>query len=219
MTGSHPRAKTRRRLLALLLLLPAVLAAGGGESRFQASGPEYFPLTVGNRWDYRATYRLVSGNTLNATATMTVEAVEAIQGKEYFRTVSKVTGVLSNPTTTKYYRRDPKGIFEVSKKHAADEFLLLPMPVQHGMKWATELPNELFFGKVTSHQKATLGWKVPCETETYTNCVKISSTVETRLGKVQHDQWLAPGIGIVRQAQRCKLWTMDSVLTKFNRRP
>ncbi|MFV1967925.1 MAG: hypothetical protein ACC628_21035 [Pirellulaceae bacterium] len=218
MNGRHPGVVLRRLALASIWVLPMLVATEGG-SHFQADEPDFFPLAVGNRWDYRATYRLVSGNTLHAKASLTVEGVESIQGKEYFKTVSKVTGVLSDPTTTKYYRRGPEGVFEASKKRGAKETILLPAPVQNGGKWTTELPNELFFGKVISHQESSTGWKVPCDGETYTNCVKISSTVETRLGTVQHDQWLAPGIGIVRQSQRCKLWTMDSFLTKFVKGP
>jgi hypothetical protein len=218
MKSRHANA-LRREFLRIAVVTTAFSLAALAGWCVRAEEPDYFPLAVGNRWDYRATYRLATGNQLTAEASLVIEGVETIRGQEYFVAVGKVSGVLRDPTTTKYYRRGPQGILEVAKQENGPEMVLLPAPLRNGAQWETEMPDELFFGKVTSRQTATLGWKVPCEGRTFTQCVKISSNVETRLGQVQHDQWLAPDVGIVRQRQVCKLWTMDSALTKFVKGP
>jgi hypothetical protein len=230
------RCDRRRRATFVFLLLPFLLlpflllpflrapflrgAAEQAQEVVEAppqekQAPDYFPLAVGNRWAYDATYRLATGNTLHATGSLTIEGREVIGGKEYFKAVSRVSGVLGDPETTKYYRRTSTGILEADKRNNGAEFVLLPIPLTHNATWTVESPDELFFGKVTSRQEATFGWKVTHDRREFRDCVLIASNVETRLGSVQHDQWLAPGIGIVRQKQACKLWTMESVLTDF----
>lgn len=205
----------------MLLVLPFLLGAGdqpqeeGATPQEAAQAPDYFPLAVGNCWEYDATYRLTTGNSLNATATLTIEGLEPINGREYYKAVGRVSGVLGNPTTTKYYRSTATGILEADKRNGGAEFLLLPIPLTAHKKWTVELPDELFFGKIKARQQATMGWKVTCDNLVFSDCVLIASTVETRLGSGQHEQWLAPNIGIVRQKQACKLWTMESVLRKF----
>lgn len=159
----------------------------------------------------------MTGNTLKATASLTIEGREVIGGREYYRAVSRLSGVLGDPETTKYYRRTAAGILEADPRNGGAEFVLLPLPLTPNAQWTVELPAELFFGRITARQEATCGWKVTGDGEEFRDCVRIASTVETRLGSVQHDQWLAPGVGIVRQKQACKLWTMESVLTDFTR--
>ncbi len=195
-------------------MLPLLMGAGDVPPK-AVEAPDYFPLAVGNRWQYRATYRLATGNTFDATASLTIKGIETIAGREYFKAVIRTKGVLGDPVTTKYYRRTATGIVESGGPKAGEEITLLPVPLRHGATWTTVLPDELFFGKVTSRQEATLGWKVPTEEEAFHNCARIASTVETRLGSMQHEQWLAPGVGIVRQKQTSSLWSMESVLTEF----
>jgi hypothetical protein len=202
------------QLAAVALVLPLLLGAGDAPQE-AVEQPDYFPLAVGHRWDYRATYRMATGNTVNATASLTIEGLEIIAGQEYYKAVIRTSGVLGDPVTTKYYRRTATAIVEAGGTKAAGDITLLPVPLRNGDKWTTVLPDELFFGKVTSRQEATVGWKVPVENQTFPNCAKIASTVETRLGSMKHDQWLAPGVGIVRQKQTCPLWSMESVLTEF----
>lgn len=203
-----------RRVACLVAMLPLLLAAGDGPPT-AVEAPDYFPLAVGHRWDYRATYRLATGNTIDATASLTIEGMETIAGQEYYKAVIRTSGVLGDPVTTKYYRRTATAIVEAEGGKAAGEITLLPLPLNHGAKWTTVLPDELFLGKVTAHQEASIGWKVQVDGEAFRNCVRIASTVETRLGSLKHDQWLAPGVGIVRQKQSCTLWSMESVLTEF----
>lgn len=202
------------QLASFVLVLPLLLGAGDAPQE-AVEPPDYFPLAVGHRWDYRATYRLATGNTINATASLTIEGLEVIAGQEYFKAVIRTSGVLGDPVTTKYYRRTATAIVEAGSTKGGAEITLLPVPLTHGANWTTVLPDELFLGKVTSRQEATIGWKVPVEGEAFRNCARIASTVETRLGSMKHDQWLAPGVGIVRQKQTCTLWSMESVLTEF----
>lgn len=214
MDGSRDCMTWWCRAACLLVTLPLLLGAENG-APVAVEAPDYFPLAVGHHWDYRATYRLVTGNTIEATASLTIEGMETIAGQDYYKAVIRTSGVLGDPVTTKYYRRTATAIVEAGSEKAAGEITLLPLPLGDGAKWTTVLPDELFFGKVTAHQEATIGWKVPVEGEAFRNCVRIASTVETRLGSMKHDQWLAPGVGIVRQKQTCTLWSMESVLTEF----
>lgn len=196
---------------------PAGAVAPPGTSRDPSNSPfDYFPLRIGNRWEYRATYRLTGRIAFDATAVLTIEGSERLGARTYFKAVCKVTGVLSNPTTVSYYRPAAEGIWQADVDDGkVTESLLLPAPLAPGTKWNTSLRDDVFFGRVAARQEARPGGSVQCGSRLFRNCVQISSDVDSKVGKVRQDQWLAPGVGVVKQTQQGPFWSMESVLTGF----
>lgn len=196
-------------------------APAGGSAQGANAPADYFPLAVGRRWLYDVSYTVPLQGTTKTTAVIEIESSREINGNRFYKVVSTVKNTSLIPTNVDYLRRKADGVYRaIGKNEAEGEILFLPARLEPGTKWTMEIPTGGLFGKVTSHSKVAGQEAVQCKDVTYQNCVKITSEAKTglgRVGTVNQDQWLAPGVGLVKQSQRSSLWSMEMVLRKVEK--
>jgi hypothetical protein len=217
--GDSPRPSSPQDDSAVAL---APRDANAGAFSQGASAPaDYFPLSVGRRWLYDVSYTVPLQGTSKTTAVIEVQSSREIDGKTFYKVVSTVKNTSLIPTNVDYLRHKTDGVYRaIGKDEAEGEILFLPARLEPGTKWTMEIPTGGLFGKVTSQSKVAAREAVQHKDVTYQNCVKITSEAKTGLGKVgtvQQEQWLAPGVGLVKQSQRSSLWSMEMVLRKVEK--
>lgn len=175
--------------------------------RAQIDGRDYLPLVVGRVMHYDISWTPPVGEAKSATATADVQAQVEIAGKTYFKQVTKISGIPFSPTTVIYFRSAPEGIFQVFEgDESKPEWLYLPAKIKIGDHWsATTVQGDVEFTATGIEDVETPGG-------TYRDCLKLSLVIKTVLGKVTEDQWLAPGVGSVKQADRNPLFSSTTLL-------
>lgn len=170
-------------------------------------GRNYLPLVVGRVMHYDISWTPPVGEAKSATATGDVQAQVEIAGKTYFKQVTKISGIPFSPTTVIYFRSAPEGIFQVFEgDESKPEWLYLPAKIKIGDHWsATTVQGDVEFTATGIEDVETPGG-------TYRDCLKLSLVIKTVLGKVTEDQWLAPGVGSVKQADRNPLFSSTTLL-------
>jgi hypothetical protein len=198
---------------------PGAVSGGEGREReVEKKAEEYlakdfFPSAVGNRWEYEAAYSppLVGGR-LAAKAFVEIDGRVAINGKEFFRRTTRIEGV-PMPTGQKssgYTRTAADGIYQVREvPEKTPEFLLMPSVLKVGQRWSGMAGGMQFMGEVAAKET------VQCGDKSYPDCLLIRSHVSTKQGSVQQSQWLAAGIGMVRQKQEGWFGVIETHLTRF----
>lgn len=138
----------------------------------------YFPLHVGNEWDY------ISGEKVRT------DAKETIDGISYYRFLSSY----GNSTDTTYYRKDKLKIFEIRK--GRKEFIRFDLGAKEGESWRFNefLDSRYQFIATIRDKDATL------ETENFEfkDCYHFNYDIP-ELADDEHEYFLAKGIGKVKQ--------------------
>lgn len=180
-----------------------------GKERPSAS---YLPISEGARWEYEVVIDLPLGAQQTASAVTRVEGRVEIGGKRYYKVVMQVHGAPVNPTHVAYYRAAERGIYQIlegEEKHG--EWLYLPDELKLGQKWSAVTPSSKFDFEVTDRRDLT------CLGKKYKNCVEITVEMDGKFGSITQRQWLAPGVGLVKQLDDHTLFDSTSELKKFVR--
>lgn len=170
-------------------------------------GRDYLPLVVGRVMHYDISWIPPVGEVRSATATADVQAQVEIAGKTYFKQVTKISGIPFSPTTVIYFRSAPEGVFQVFEgDESKPEWPYLPAEIKIGDRWSATTVQ----GDVEFTAKGIEDVETP--SGTYRDCLKLSLVIKTALGKATEDQWLAPGVGSVKQVDRNALFFSTTLL-------
>ncbi len=170
-------------------------------------GRDYLPLRSGRIMHYQVTWSPPLGEPRSARATSTLTGGVSVAGKAYFKQVTEISGIPFSPTTTVYYRSGPEGVYQILEgDQDRPEWLYLPSRIVLGDTWrATTTQGELEF-------EAAAVEDVETASGTYRGCLKLLLTIKGTLGTATEEQWLAPGVGFVKQADRNPLFSSTTLL-------
>jgi hypothetical protein len=170
------------------------------------NGRQYLPLEAGREMRYLVTVTPPLGTPRKANATnKTEEAV--LNGKTYFKTTTTITGVPFIPDQAIYYRGTPEGVYQIlAGDEESPEWLYLPAKIKIGDRWGAETPSGTFtFSAVGFEDVETPAGK-------YSNCLKLRVTMKKTLVTNTQEQWLAPGVGPVKQSDSNPVFSSATIL-------
>lgn len=172
--------------------------------------PDYLPLSRGSRWEYDVTIDLPLVGAKQAGAVTQVEGLYEIDGKTYCKTVMQVHGAPVNPKNVAYFRPTKKGVFQILEgEEKQGEWLYLPRELKVGQKWNAATTSSKFAFEVTARGD------VDCFGKIYKDCIQITIDMQTKFGSIKQEQWLAPGVGPVKQVDHHTLFDSTAVLKKL----
>ncbi|MGH7136556.1 MAG: TapB family protein [Pirellulales bacterium] len=169
-------------------------------------GRQYLPLEGGREMRYQVKVTPPLGKPRMATATNKTEQA-VLNGKTYFKTTTTVTGVPFIPDQAIYYRSSPDGVYQVLEgDEESPEWLYLPAKIKAGDRWGAETPSGTFsFTAVGFEDVETPAGK-------YAHCLKLRVTMKKTLITNTQEQWLAPGVGSVKQSDSNPVFSSATVL-------
>lgn len=174
--------------------------------------PNYLPLSDGARWEYEVVIDLPLGAQKLASAVTRVDGSVEIGGKTYFKVVMQVHGAPFNPSHVAYYRPTDRGVFQILEgEEEQGERLYLPSELKIGQKWNIVTPSSKFDFEVVGRCDLT------CLGKRYKDCVEIKVEMRGKFGSITQQQWLAPGVGLVKQVDDHTLFDSTTELKKFIR--
>ena len=206
------------RMLTVLCLVGAASTLGGvsslGDERTVLDGTEYLALEPGREVRYRVTVTPPLGKPRSATATNKVAGPTTLSGKTYYKVTTTIEGVPFFPDTLMYYRSSPQGIYQVLEgDEKSPEWLYLPAKIKIGDRWGAKRPSgDYEFTAVAVEDVETPNRK-------YVGCLKLSVTMKTRLATNKQEQWLAPGVGSVKQTDSNIFFSSTTLLDEIKEPP
>ncbi|HVX62502.1 MAG TPA: hypothetical protein VHC19_17930, partial [Pirellulales bacterium] len=178
----------------------------------QSRAPSYMPLSDGARWEYEVVIDLPLGAQKLASAVTRVDGQVEIAGKRYFKVIMQVHGAPVNPTQVSYYRPTDHGVFQILEgEEKQGEWLYLPKELKTGQSWNVVTPGSKFDFEVVGRNDLT------CLGKSYQDCVEIKVEMRGKFGSITQRQWLAPGVGLVKQVDDHTLFDSTTELKKFIR--
>lgn len=171
---------------------------------------DYLPLEVGRTLVYDVTWSLPGLKPGKAEATGTMVGQVEVAGNSYFQQTTAVSGIPYNLTKTALFRRTPRGIFQIWEgEEDSPEWLYLPAGVKPGDAWKSTSPSGDYEFRADGLED------VDTPSGTYRDCLKLSLTIKATLTGGSDEQWLAPGIGVVKQVDRNRLFTSTTLLKEI----
>ena len=169
-------------------------------------GRQYLPLEAGREMRYQVTVTPPLGKPRQATATNKTEQA-VLNGKTYFKTTTTITGVPFIPDQAIFYRSTADGIYQVLEgDEESPEWLYLPAKIKIGDRWGAETPSGNFtFSAVAFEDVETPSGKYP-------NCLKLRVIMKKTLVTNTQEQWLARGVGSVKQSDSNAVFSSATVL-------
>lgn len=215
----------------LVLAVTGSSAADAPVVETVANGDEYFPDTLGSRWQYRG--RVVEG-TLQKIASVDFVNVSTVKGAETIQGVRvKVfhdTNPGNNGPSDSYYRRDPAGIVYYGSRPGTDlERQLVPyqivrFPLQYpssfqqfdrkGLNFGSDLDGDEKNERADVEATVTVVGKeaVSVPAGTYPDAIRLearmtmrilfSGSQRTAVGTDTMAAWFARGVGLVKYVER-----------------
>lgn len=173
-------------------------------------GTKYLPLKVGRQMRYQVTVTPPIGKQRQATATNRTPATTDLNGKTYFKVTTTFTGLPLMPDQLIYYRPAAEGVFQVlGGDEESSEWLYLPARIKIGDHWGADTPSGQFrFAAVGLEDVVTPKGKYP-------NCLKLQVTMKKKLLTNTQFQWLAAGIGVVKQSDSNAVFASATVLEEI----
>lgn len=170
-------------------------------------GRDYLPLAAGRVMHYDVSWTPPVGAAKSATATADVQGKVEIAGKSYFKQITRISGIPFSPTTVLYFRRAQDGVYQIFEgDESKPEWLYLPANIHIGDRWnATTAQGDVEFTAAGIENVET-------PSGAYRDCLKLSLVIKTPLGKATEDQWLAPGVGSVKQVDQNPLFSSTTML-------
>ncbi len=214
--------RTSKRLVAELLvgLLAACtapnssVAIAADDQPVVVQGAQYMPLELGREMRYQITVSPAIGKSREATATNKVAERTTVQDKVYFKVTTTIGGVPFMPDTLMYYRPSPAGVFQILEgDEKSPEWLYLPAKIKMGDRWGTETPSGDFqFTALAVEDVETPNRK-------YAKCLKLKVTIKKTFVTNTQQQWLAPGVGVVKQTDSNAFFSSISMLKEVKSGP
>jgi hypothetical protein len=154
-----------------------------------AEPANYYPLQVGNKWEYK-----VEAGGSSAQAVSRIAKIEMIDGVSLARLEATVNG---NPVANEHLRSDDKGVFRYRNngKEINPPVCLLRYPVKSGDRWDGEIIVEKEKGKYLCESREE-NVEVPAGKF---KAMKVTVTLEAKGQKVTTAYWFVKDIGFVKQ--------------------
>lgn len=214
---SLPKPLTRRLLMrsaayaSLALTFYAFDSHADESAKTQIDGRKYLPLKLGRVTKYDVTVEPPVGKSRMATATNRVAEQTKLAGKTYFKVTTTIAGVPFFPDTLIYYRPAKEGIYQILEgDEESPEWLYLPASIKIGDHWGTKTPSGEF-------QFTALGVEdVETPAGKYSSCLKLSVVIKKTLVTNEQTQWLAEGVGSVRQTDSNAFFSATTVLKEIS---
>jgi hypothetical protein len=177
----------------LLLLIPVIVIIGCG----LFGGEDFFPLKVGNIWNYDGTVK--EDTTTVGTVTMKTEltGTDQISGKDVFVSVMNMTMIVINPADTfnfidtSYVKETNDTILSYSSKTDSTPEIAALLPFENDKTWTQIIGDDTVKYTVLPQEDVT----VPAKT--YKNCWKVKSVENS--GTPAYS-WYADGTGLIKQS-------------------
>jgi hypothetical protein len=168
------------------------------------------PLELGREMRYQITVSPTIGKSREATATNKVAEQTTLENKVYFKVTTTIGGVPFMPDTLMYYRPSPAGVFQILEgDEKSPEWLYLPAKIKMGDRWGTETPSGNFqFTALAVEDVETPSRK-------YAKCLKLKVTIKKTFVTNTQEQWLAPGVGVVKQTDSNAFFSSISTLKEI----
>jgi hypothetical protein len=196
--------------LIWLLPLVALIFSCNGES--DDNGDNYFPLAVGNLWNYNTVYRLImTSDTIQYTGTSTTEITRETTLNSNIEVLEQVTTMLWDDTTmtnsidTTYIQSSEDYMLIYDDLADTEPDTSLVLPIADGNTWTVYVDmTDTLTAEVIGQDDVT----VPAGS--YSDCWDIRYT---SLGQTQ-DNWFAEGVGIVRHIMSIPTTAVTTEFTK-----
>ncbi|UCD06590.1 MAG: hypothetical protein JSV98_04985 [candidate division WOR-3 bacterium] len=196
-----------KKLIWLLPLMALIVSCNG-----ESDGENYFPLAVGNIWNYNIVYRMImTTDTTQYTGTSTTEITRETILNSNIDVLEQVTTTLWDDTTmtdhvdTTYLLSDGDRMLIYNDLADTDPDTGLVFPFEQGSTWTVYADTtDTLTAEVLGQDDIT----VPAGT--YSDCWDVRFT---SLGQTQ-DNWFAEGVGIVRYHMITLTPAMTTELTK-----
>jgi len=195
--------RTLAFLAALAICIASIVGCGKKGSPFAPASTvhPYFPLAIGNWWEYKATVEILGEQVRGYVGYVRTEVTGTtnIGGKIYFVVVT--TSTEQSEQVTAYYCSTDQGIFSYSTD-LSTEFLSLPSSLKVGSSWTVGPVTETV--DTRSFSCSETWWVISRESVTipagtFNNCYKIGREMIMDGEKIGESYlWLAPGVGQVR---------------------
>lgn len=181
--------------------------APAGRQPNEVRPADYLPLSTESRWEYDVTIDLPVVGSQKASAVTKVDGKVEIDGKTYYKVVTKVAGAPVELEHAAYFRPTAEGVYQILEgEEEHGEWLYLPRRLEIGKKWSAETGKSKFEFEVADRRD------MDCLGKTYENCVQILIEMHSKFGSMKQEQWLAPGVGPVKQVDHHALFDSTSVL-------
>jgi hypothetical protein len=181
---------------APLLLLTAALAA-------RAADPVYYPLVVGNSWEYK-----LQAGANTAVMTATLSKTEKIDDVELFVLEGKING---NVVANEHLKATAEGVFRHRNQGMAVDppFRLFAYPAKEDGSWKGELKT----GGMKSEFSATCGAEeVTVPAGTY-KTIRVKFELPAEKSEITY--WFAENVGFVKQVIKTPQLEATLTLEKF----
>jgi hypothetical protein len=196
------------RSLPLLTFAVALApSSAAADKPATVDGTRYLVLDLGREMRYQVTVSPPVGKSRQAMATNKVAERSVLKGKTYSKVTTTITGVPFVPDTLIYYRPAPEGVYQVLEgDEKSPEWLYLPAKIKIGDRWGAETPSGNFqFTAVALEDVETPSGKYP-------QCLKLKVTMKKTLVTNTQEQWLAPGVGVVKQSDSNAFFASATIL-------
>jgi hypothetical protein len=206
-TGRAMRSSAVAGLLAVCSAFVSSAPAAGADPPVVVQGSRYMPLQLGREMRYQVTVSPPLGKPREATATNKMAEQVVLKDKTYFKVTTTITGVPFMPDTLIYYRHAPAGVYQVLEgDEKSPEWLYLPAKIKIGDQWGAETPSGNYqFTAAAFEDVETPG-------RSYPKCLKLKVTMKKTLVTNTEEQWLAPGVGVVKQTDSNTFFSSTSFL-------
>ena len=190
--------------LAFQFLLACLLSSA------RADDDIHNPIKVGMRWDASVAITVPDGSIVRGSARREITGTKVIDGKTYYVSATRFTGIRGWTEMTTYRRKTPEGIFAIRASDPnMEEYLETALPLVAGKTWKWNRKS----GEKTVF---TIG---PPETvmvgeQKYTNCFKIAFRSDAPFPTGHF--YLAPNVGNVSESFSQGPVSVQFKLTAFN---
>lgn len=180
-----------KKLIWLLPVIALIISCGGDEAE------NFFPLAVGNVWNYDLLYTMMGVDTTEYTGTSTTEIIQETtldNNVDVFEQVTTTvwddTTVMVNSVDTTYIQETEDYILIYYDLADTEPDTSLVLPIEEGNTWTVYADTtDTLTAEVIGQED------VAVTAGTYIDCWDI---MYTSLGQTQ-DDWFAPDVGVVRQ--------------------
>ena len=198
------------KLMCKVLVANVVLFSSATFS--QQRGENYFPISDGSTWEYVLDYYAAEMGSAKGKAITSVEGEELINGKKYYKEVTRFIGITKIEPKTSYTRVTKEGVFKIAEgEKDKPEVLHIPFPIGVGSSWKVMEKNESFEYRVEGTETLEMFH------QKYEECLKISYNGKAKEGPMNGIMYYAKNVGCVRTYVRFGPVRMEILLEKYQK--
>ena len=168
---------------------------------------DYFPMSVGNKWEYTFHYGSIFGVNEGRAITRISETVK-IDGKKYFKYITVFSGLPGAEPVIEYVRKTKEGIYRIKGDNMSfGEYLDTKFPLTIGKSWESYGPEGTTYYRVEAIETVELF------NESFKNCYKIALNSPEK--GLEGYSYIAPDIGEVKSYGTGEGLTLESSLVQY----